>query len=173
MKITDADIIQTGERELIDAITADLDWGVIEDIFKKDHHLGIEEEVEFRRGDMVVHDDQIAYKLDFEVKIPLSVLLDREGNYLSVTSSADLHKEDAEIEGAVEEIASEETVEESYTDESEKSEDGYQEAVAELDTSAILEDSESDSPVPPQDEKERISQAASNAGEIIEEMKTE
>ena len=69
MKITNSDIIQSGEQELIDAITADLDWGAIEDIFMKEHNLGIEEDIEYKRGDIVAHNDQIAYKLEFEVKI--------------------------------------------------------------------------------------------------------
>ncbi|MGD9161408.1 MAG: hypothetical protein PVG39_23540 [Desulfobacteraceae bacterium] len=87
MKITDSDIIKTGEQELIDAITADLDWGAIEEIFLKEHNLGIEEDIEYKSGDIVAVDNQIAYKLEFEVKVSLSVLLDRNGEYLSVTIS--------------------------------------------------------------------------------------
>lgn len=87
MKITDSEIIKTGEQELIDAITADLDWGAIEEIFMKDHHLGIEEDIEYKSGDIVAVDNQIAYKLEFTVKVNLSVLLNRDGEYLSVTVS--------------------------------------------------------------------------------------
>ena len=39
MKITDGEVITNGERELIDAITADLDWGAIEKIFKEKHRI--------------------------------------------------------------------------------------------------------------------------------------
>lgn len=85
MKITDSEIIKNGEQELIDAITADLDWGAIEDIFMKEHNLTIEEEIEYKSGDIVAVDNQIAYKLEFEVKVNLSVLLNRDGEYLSVT----------------------------------------------------------------------------------------
>jgi hypothetical protein len=91
MKITDSEIIKTGEQELIDAITADLDWGAIEDIFLKEHNLGIEEDIEYKSGDIVAVDNQIAYKLEFAVKVNLSVLLNRDGEYLSVTVS---NKED-------------------------------------------------------------------------------
>jgi len=87
MKITDSYIIKSGEQELIDAITADLDWGTIEEIFLKEHNLGIEEDIEYKSGDIVAVDNQIAYKLEFEVKVNLSVLLDRNGEYLSVTAS--------------------------------------------------------------------------------------
>lgn len=84
MKITDSEIIKNGEQELIDAITADLDWGAIDKIFLKEHNLSIEEDIEYKSGDIVAVDNKIAYKLEFEVKVNLSVLLDRNGEYLSV-----------------------------------------------------------------------------------------
>jgi hypothetical protein len=90
MKITKADVIKGGERELIDSITADLDWTVIEEIFKKYHDLTIEEEVEYKQGDLIVHENQVAYKLDFDIKVRLSIVIDREGNYISITHSGDL-----------------------------------------------------------------------------------
>ncbi len=89
MKITKADVIKSGERELIDSITADLDWSVMEEIFKKYHNLTIEEEVEYKQGDLVVHENRVAYKLDFDIKVRLSIVIDREGNYLSITHSGD------------------------------------------------------------------------------------
>ena len=90
MKITNSEVIKSGEQELIDGITGDLDWGAIEQIFRKEHKVGIREDVEFKRGDIVAHENQIVYRLEFEVKLDLSVFLDREGNYVSMTSSGDL-----------------------------------------------------------------------------------
>ena len=87
MKITHSEIIKNGEQELIEAITADLDWGAIEEIFLKEHNLGIEEDITYKRGDIVAVDNQIAYKLEFELKINLSVLLNRNGEYLSINIS--------------------------------------------------------------------------------------
>lgn len=96
MKITDSEIIKNGEQELIDAITADLDWGAIEEVFLKEHNLGIEEDIEYKSGDIVAVDNQIAYKLEFEVKVNLSVLLNRDGEYLSVTISNQKEKVEEE-----------------------------------------------------------------------------
>ncbi len=90
MKISDHEVIQAGEQELIDAITADLDWGAIEKVFKEKHNLGIEEDVEYKKGDIVVHNNQVAYKLEFNVNVVLSVLLDREGKYISAVTPGDL-----------------------------------------------------------------------------------
>ena len=109
MKITDSDIIKTGEQELIDAITADLDWGAIEEVFMKEHNLSIEEDIEYKSGDIVAVDNQIAYKLEFEVKVNLSVLINREGEYLSVTVS-NRNKSPAEDEAEKVDIS-----EENYT----------------------------------------------------------
>ena len=96
MQITNADIIKNGEQDLIDAITADLDWGAIENIFREQHNLGIDEDVEYKQGDIVVYDNQIAYQLQFEVKVTVSVLLDRDGNYLKVAFSGNSQTEAGE-----------------------------------------------------------------------------
>ncbi len=89
MKITDPTIIKSGENELIDSITADMDWGAIGKVFLEKHKLDIDEDVEYKSGDIIVHANQIAYKLNFDVKVNLSILLDREGNYISLSSDLD------------------------------------------------------------------------------------
>lgn len=156
MKITDSEIIKSGEKELLDAITADLDWGAVEEIFIKDHGLKIEEDIEFQKGDIVSYEDQIAYQLEFSVKIGLSVLLDREGNYLSVAVSgnqdkSEIHDEDTaasapendiEVQTGSDEdnVAGINIVQEEKPPEEIK--DDYQEALAELDSPDIPSDSE-------------------------------
>lgn len=87
MKISDAELIKHSEKELIDAINGDLDWAAIEKIFRDRHDMGIAEDIEYRNGDIVVHNNQVAYSLEFDVRVTLSILVDREGNFLSVTSS--------------------------------------------------------------------------------------
>lgn len=96
MKITNADVIKNGEKDLIDSITADLDWGAIEEIFLTEHNLGIDEDIEYKSGDIVAHESQVAYKLEFTVKVNLSVLISRDGEYLSVNISGKKAKEDHE-----------------------------------------------------------------------------
>lgn len=86
MKLTDAQVIKNAEQELIDGIVADLDWAVIEGHFKDRHCLEMGDEVAFKRGDLVVQGDQVNYQLDFEVKVRLRLLMDRDGNCLSVHS---------------------------------------------------------------------------------------
>jgi hypothetical protein len=94
VKITNADIIKSGERELIDTIISDLDWDSIEKVVKERHKLSIQDDVEYQQGDIVVYNNQVAYKLNFEVKMTLSVVFDRDGNYLSIATSADSNDEE-------------------------------------------------------------------------------
>ena len=93
LKITDSEVIKSGERELLDIIIGDLDWEAIEKIVKEKHQLRIQDDVEFRQGDIVVYDNTVAYKLDFDVKVTLTVLLDRDGNYLSFSTSGDFTRD--------------------------------------------------------------------------------
>ncbi len=165
MKITNHEVIKGGEQELIDAITADLDWESIEDIFSQEHKLKIEDNVEYKKGDIVVYNGQIAYKLEFDVNIVLAVLLDREGNYLAVTSSGDLAK-------------SLDNSQDDASDEPEKSEKeagkSIGAAMPELDEPIAAANGDvsasSTSTGYPQD---KISELASQAGEIISKIEDE
>lgn len=98
MKITDYDVIRNGERELIDSINGDLDWVIMENIFQKKHNLSFGEDVEYKKGDIVVHNKEIAYQLDFDVKVNLSILIDREGNFLSISTARDRDESNEEDE---------------------------------------------------------------------------
>lgn len=117
MKITNADIIKTGERELIDTIIGDLDWNTIEKIVKERHKLKIQDDIEYRQGDIVVHDNQVAYKLDFDVKMTLSVMFDRDGNYLSLLTSDDSDDVNSSETLAPHSVSDDETSDEKIDDE--------------------------------------------------------
>lgn len=86
MKLTNPEAIQQGEKEFIDTINAELDWDVIEKMLFEKHHLTLQEEIDYKNGDLVVYKDQIAYKFDFEVKVPLSVIFNREGDCLELSA---------------------------------------------------------------------------------------
>lgn len=85
MKITDPDIIKRGEKDLIHAIKDQLDWRLIEDLNRDKLRFG---DVECTEGDIVVHENQVAYKMDFQVKISFSVLFDRQGNILQAPDAS-------------------------------------------------------------------------------------
>lgn len=87
MKITETKIIKESEQELIDTITGDLDWDSIEKILKERHKFELQDDIEYRRGDIVVHKNQIAYKIDFDIKVSVSVLFNRNGDCLDVDTT--------------------------------------------------------------------------------------
>ncbi len=121
VKITNADIIKSGERELIDTIIADLDWDMIEKIVRSRHRLKIQDDIDYRQGDLIVHNDQVAYKLDFDVKMTLSVIFDRDGNYLSINTSEGFEEDNNERSDAAGDLKEDEapadTLEPGATDE--------------------------------------------------------
>ena len=200
MKITDSEVIRSGESELMDAITADIDWGAIEEIFKEEHKLGIEEDVEYKRGDIIVHDGKVSYKLEFQVNVILSVLLDREGHCISVTSSGDLdHGEDQSQEaqiGSPEEMETtpedgpeltdvgdqtpsgegapppedKETESEAMPEDDLSGEDGYEKALGELDPSDGENRDMTIQTPSGESPSGKISRMASQAGEVITEI---
>ena len=79
MKITDPQIIQNGEKKLIDAVQEHLDLETVKTILM-DRIAEIP--FESKGGEIVVHDNQIAFRLDFDLKLNGSLLFDREGNYI-------------------------------------------------------------------------------------------
>lgn len=158
MRITTTEVIRNGEQELFDGITAELDWTAIEEIFKKEHNLAIEEEVAYKRGDIVVHNDEIAYKLQFEVKVALSVLLNREGNYISVSTSEIPDRADAGIESE-------------HNADAGTTQDEFKEVLEEFHTDDHPETESTGSAASGNDApQQKISRIASQASELIDEM---
>jgi hypothetical protein len=91
VKITNAELIKSGEKGLIEAVTSDLNWHIIEDLLRNKYHLKLRDgDIKYTSGDIIVHDNKVAYKLDFDVTVTLSVLLNRQGECFDVeVDSAD------------------------------------------------------------------------------------
>ncbi len=84
MKITNPDTIQSGEKELIDFINSELDWSAIEEMILEKHKLQLQDEVVCKHGEIVVYDNQIAYRLDFDIKVALSLIFNRQGDCIDM-----------------------------------------------------------------------------------------
>lgn len=97
MKITDSDNIKSGENEFIDGLIGELDWSVIESLLKEKYNLKLHDDVEYKNGDIVVHGNKVAYKLDFDVRVTLSLLLGRDGECFEVTTSGNHDEDEGEI----------------------------------------------------------------------------
>ncbi len=100
MKISNPETIEESEKEFIDMINAELDWETIENLLLEKHNFTLQEEVEYKNGDIIVHNDSIAYKFDFSIKVPLSIVFSREGEFLefSTANSDDTEESDDDDE---------------------------------------------------------------------------
>lgn len=94
MKLTNPETIKENEKEFIDTINAELDWEAIEKMLLEKHRFTLQEEIDYKKGDLVVHDDTIAYKFDFEIKVPLSIIFNREGECLEISTLRDDFEEE-------------------------------------------------------------------------------
>jgi len=89
MKITNADVIKNGEQGLIKLITRDLDWQQVASILAEKYNLQLkDEQAAYRSGDIVVHNNQVAYQLEFDVTVTLSLMFDRQGECFDVITRA-------------------------------------------------------------------------------------
>ncbi|MFH2090875.1 MAG: hypothetical protein ABIJ31_00740 [Pseudomonadota bacterium] len=103
MKLTNPEAIQESEKEFIDTINAELDWEAIEKMLLEKHNFTLQEEIEYKEGDLIVYHDEIAYKFDFEIKVPLSVIFNREGDCLEIsTKRNDFEEQDIDDPGDIE-----------------------------------------------------------------------
>jgi len=59
------------------------------------HSFTLQDDIDYKDGDLVVYKDNIAYKFDFEIKVPLSVIFDRDGECLDISTV----RKDVEEEG--------------------------------------------------------------------------
>jgi hypothetical protein len=80
MKITDPDVIQNGEKGLIEAVKKDLDWDAIREIIKKKMSATF---LEPKGGQIVVHNNEIAFQIDFDISLSDSLMFDRDGNHIA------------------------------------------------------------------------------------------
>jgi len=96
MKITNSNTIRSSQRELIDSVNAELDWGAIEQLLLEKHKFTLQDEVDYKNGDLVVYKDKIAYQFDFEIKVSLSVTFGRDGECLELSTSGSDETEKAE-----------------------------------------------------------------------------
>jgi len=94
MKITDPQVILNGEKDLIASVQKDLDLDGVKDLFKERLTVNA---LSPKGGRIVVHDNDVAFRLDYEINLNGSLLFDRDGNLLEdseSTASTPPHDED-------------------------------------------------------------------------------
>jgi len=61
---------------------------MIKNLFIEEYRARISNFVNCEQGNIVVYNDSVAYKLDFEIKMPFSIVIDRGGDLLKIAPSA-------------------------------------------------------------------------------------
>jgi hypothetical protein len=186
MKLTNPETIQENEKDFIDTINAELDWEAIEKMLLEKHNFTLQEDIDYKDGDLVVYNDDIAYKFEFEIKVPLSVIFNREGECLKIST----HRDDLEDEDDLEDAGDdpEEDIEDGLEDENldtfeiddgleeggdlEEDIDGLEENEAELeeevDDLSVDEGSDASSMI--QQQNDKVAKMASNIADKISEI---
>ena len=85
MRITDPDVIKSGEKDLIEAVKEDIDWDAVKDVIKEQMEIT---SFSAEGGGILVHDNRIAFKIDFTLSFKGSLMFDREGNYIASEAQA-------------------------------------------------------------------------------------
>lgn len=89
MKITDSENIKSGEDDFIDGLVGELDWTIIEKLLREKYNLELHDDVEYKSGDIVIHDNKVSYKINFDVRVTLSLLFGRDGECHEIKTSGE------------------------------------------------------------------------------------
>ena len=100
---TNNDTFADAKQELFEKIKANIDMNRIRKICADLYGITEVDALEYQSGDLVVHNGQVTYKLDFKVSLVLPLLIDEKGDFIGVQS---LQTPQAETpESRVDEIA--------------------------------------------------------------------
>ncbi len=80
MIISSPEMIKSNEDQLIESIIENMDWKVVQTLVKDKFNIS---DIKCNQGDIIVHENKIAYKVNLEVRLDVDVLFDRDGQYIS------------------------------------------------------------------------------------------
>ncbi len=92
----DSDVMQNAKREMVGMIRASIDLDRLREVFNQQYSFTDADEISFKDGDSVVYNDQVVIKLNYEVGLTLSVLIDGEGNPIIPETQESAETQDAE-----------------------------------------------------------------------------
>jgi hypothetical protein len=76
------DTIEKAIGDLIDKVKSNVQLDQIKALCKNQYGLEKIDNINITQGDIVTHDGEVAFKLDFKISYNLSLLLDRKGNLI-------------------------------------------------------------------------------------------
>ena len=80
-------MIEEAIVDLIEKLKSNIQIDQVKAICAHKHFIESIDKIDFKNGDIVAHDGEVAFKLDFNITYNLSLLLDREGKLINVFRS--------------------------------------------------------------------------------------
>ena len=74
------------EDDLLEDIHHSVDWAFVVGKLKEKYKIAVQNDVAYVDGGSVVHQKEIAYQLDIDVKLRLSVICDKSGKCLKLST---------------------------------------------------------------------------------------
>ena len=76
------DIVATAKKELFERLKSNINLDRVRQICAELYGVKDIQSLDYKNGDIVVHDGQVAYKIEFDVRFAVPLLIDEEGNLL-------------------------------------------------------------------------------------------
>lgn len=87
----DKQTVEEVKRELINQLKSKINQSDIETVCREQYGIKSIEGCEFTDGDIVIDNNQVAFKLDFEVHFPVSILINNGGKNTISLSEKDVN----------------------------------------------------------------------------------
>jgi hypothetical protein len=86
LKVIHPDIVKSGEQKLIRYLAGHLDREAVRQCINSTYDVDIREEPAHTSGRIVAAENEVAFRLDFDVKVSLSLFLSRDGQVIGLRS---------------------------------------------------------------------------------------
>ena len=95
--LMDPEIIQKSEKEIIEKIAVYLQEEQIRELFEQKFNFYLDGEVQLKNGQMMIHENSITYKLNYDAQLKFELLLDRFGNCLKPNITDKISRGDNQV----------------------------------------------------------------------------
>lgn len=84
-KIIDPEVIRMRKAEFFDSLSASISHNTITELLHRIYNLEAVDKAIFNQGDIKIFNGHVTYQLLYDVNIIISILIDRQGNYISTS----------------------------------------------------------------------------------------
>ena len=82
-RVIDPEIIRMRKTEFFDSLSASININTINELLHRIYNLEAVGKTIYSRGDIKIFNGHVTYQLLYEVNVIISILIDRQGNYIS------------------------------------------------------------------------------------------